>query len=174
MQQILKYYWQMCLLRAGPDRLPASPFVLGLSFGCYFLVALATNLLSRDDLGAFQGVAYILIGVAVEAGVVGGLLAFKSVSERFLQGMAALLGANAVILVLTLPVSLVMREFDSPMLQALFESVFLVIFVWWLTIAGFILHRTADISLALGIAAAFGIEILAISTTYAVFPVETS
>lgn len=170
MQPILKFYWQMCLLRSGPDRLPASPFVLGFSFALYFVVALATNLLSRSDIGPLKAVAFIFIGVGVEAAVVIALLAFKSLTPRFLQTLSALLGANTVILVLTLPISMILTTLEEPSMRLLFETIFLVVFVWWLSIAGFILQRAADVSLALGIATAFGIEILAISMTYAAFP----
>ena len=84
--------------------------------------------------------------------------------------MSALLGANTLILVMTLPISILLTSTEEPSMRMLFETVFLGIFVWWLSIAGFILHRAADVSLALGMATAFGIEILAIFMTYAAYP----
>lgn len=170
MQEILRYFWQMCLLRAGPERLPATGFALGIALAAYFLVAVATNLLSRTDIGLGRGMLFILIGLGVEAGVVIALLAFKSLTSRFVQTMSALLGANTLILLLTLPISVLLIDIEESPIRLLLESIFLCVFVWWLTIAGYILSRAADISLALGIATAFGIEILAISTTYAAFP----
>ncbi len=170
MQLILKFYWQMCLLRSGPERLPASTFVLGLSLVLYFIVAMATNLLSRDDIGVLKATAFIAIGLGVEASIVAALLAFKSLGNRFIQTMSALLGANTLILVMTLPISILLTSTEEPSMRMLFETVFLGIFVWWLSIAGFILHRAADVSLALGMATAFGIEILAIFMTYAAYP----
>lgn len=174
MQYILRYFWQLCLLRSGPEHLPATTFVLGFSFALYFLVALATNLLGRDDIGLFKAIAFIMIGVGVEAAILGALLVFKSVSYRFLQSMSALLGANTLILTLTLPISVLLITTEHPTLELFLETMFLGIFVWWLAIAGFILHRAADISLALGIATAFGIEILAISLTLAAFPAQAA
>ncbi|MDZ7685089.1 MAG: hypothetical protein U5O39_08880 [Gammaproteobacteria bacterium] len=170
MQYILKYFWQLCLLRSGPERLPATTFVLGFSFALYFIVALATNLLGRSDIGLFKAIAFIMIGVGVEAAILGALLGFKSAGYRFMQSMSALLGANSLILLLTLPISIALLSVESQTLRLFLDTAFLGIFIWWLTIAGFILHRAADISLALGIATAFGIEILVISTTYAAFP----
>ncbi len=174
MREIILFYWQMCLLRDGPERLPRTTFVLATTFVLYVVTALTINLISRNDIGIAKATAFVMIGLAVEIGIVGALLLFKSVPDRLQQTLTALFGANTLILLLTLPILLLMAQLESATLTLVLESVFLGIFVWWLTIAGHILHRAADISLALGIATAFGIELLAIATTYAIFPLQTT
>lgn len=170
MQQILNYYWQLCLLRTGPEHAPSSHFALGATFLLFLSVSLLTILPGRDNTPIMQLLATPLIGVAIQAIVLYLLLVFTRLPHRFVASMTALLGANAVVLAITLPLSAYLAAFEEGALRFLVELLFLVAFVWWLAIAGFILHRAAGVSLLQGIVISFGVEMLAITTTFQLFP----
>lgn len=169
MQQIILYFWQICLLRTGPEGVPGNPFVLATTFLLYFLLSLGTLIITRTDMGFFTMVAWLLIGIGIEASVVAGLLVFKRVLNRLLRTMAALLGANAVILVIMLPANVLLDHVETETMKLVAEIVFLTTFFWWLAIAGFILHRAANISVIQGAAIAFGIEMLSLSVNFSLF-----
>ncbi len=120
-------------------------------------------------MSALQMLGSTLSGVLIEAFVVIGLLSFKGVRQRFPATMAALLGANAVILVLMLPLQVLLVEMDDSPLRVLLEAAFFAAFLWWLAIAGFILHRAANVSILQGAAITFGVEILALTVTLSLF-----
>ena len=44
MQPIVKYFWQICLLRAGPDRLPSQPFFVAVVLTLFLI----TNLIDAS------------------------------------------------------------------------------------------------------------------------------
>jgi hypothetical protein len=169
MQQILMYFWQMCLLKRGPEQLPGDWFPLGLTFAAYFLVALLSLLIGRGETTPIFVLGSIVIGVAIQTLIVASVLAFKRVGHRFPATMAALFGTNTVILVIMLPVT-VLLDIEETAIRPFAEALYLASFVWWLTIAGFVLHRGAGISLLQGIAIAFGSEMIVLSTTLTIFP----
>ena len=170
MQQILNYYWQLCLLRTGPEHAPSSHFALGATFLLFLAVSVLTIVLGRTSTPFLQSLATPLIGVSIQAIVLYLLLVFTRLPHRFIASMTALLGANAVVLVVTLPLSAYLSSFEEGSLRFLVELLFLIAFVWWLAIAGFILHKAAGVSLLQGIVISFGVEMLAITTTFQLFP----
>lgn len=159
----------MCLLRKGPEQLPGDWFPLVLTFTAYALVAMLSLVVGRGETTPLFIVASILIGVSIQALIVGSVLAFKRVIDRFPATMAALLGTNTVILIVMLPVT-VLLDIEETAIRPFAEALYLASFVWWLTIAGFILHRASGISLLQGIAIALGSEMIVLSTTLTLFP----
>lgn len=174
MQQILAYFWHVCLLKEGPERLPTSWFVLGLTFVVYMTLALTSLVVTRSgDMTTLQMLGSAVSGVLIEGVVLIALLAFKDVLPRFQATMAALLGANAVILVLMLPLQMLLIQLEQSPVRVLLEVAFFASFLWWLAIAGFILHRAANVSVLQGAAIMFGVEILALTTTLSLFTSQT-
>lgn len=169
MQRIIYYFWQICLLRAGPEGVPGNPFVLVSTFAMYFLMSLLTLFATRSDISLLAMVAWLLIGIFIEASIVVSLLAFKQVTRRFTATLSALLGANTVILIIMLPANLALDHVETDTMKLVAELVFLTTFLWWLAIAGFILHRAANISVVQGAAIAFGIEMLSLTVNVALF-----
>lgn len=170
MQQIVIYFWRICLLQAGPEQVPNSRFVLGFTFAVYFVVALLTMSVGRNNVGFVEALGSVVIGVSIQAALVWGILAFKGVTYRFPPTMSALLGTNALILIATLPLGFLLVDLDRGTMRTVIETLFLVTFFWWLAIAGFVLHRSSNISMLQGIVIVFGMEMIVLATTYSVFP----
>lgn len=172
MQLILQYFWQMCRLKAGPEQLPANHFALAITFAIYFTLALATVVINQNKLEPLQIPASVLSGVLIEAIVVLGVLSLKGVRQRFIPVMIALLGTNAIILVLTMPLNGALETLDEGPIRQLAEILFLAVFFWWLAIAGFILHRAANVSLVQGMVIIFAAEIMSMLITLNLFQAE--
>jgi hypothetical protein len=162
MQQIVYYFWQICLLKAGPERIPGNWFVLGFTFTIYFVLSLLTMLITQDG-SLLLMISALMIGVGVEAGVVFGLLLFKQVPRRFNATLVALLGTTTVILIIMLPANIVFRYADLQSMRVIAAILFLATFVWRLAISGSILSKAASVSLLQGAAIMFGTEMIALS-----------
>ena len=170
MLQIASHFWRMCLLRAGPERLPSSNFATAFIFGIYLLISFVVVMMIRpkEPLGALVGT--LAIGILYQAGVTFLLLMFKGVPGRFRATWSALLGTNALMLIILLPFNLIILKADSETLRDLADSATWVCLGWWLAIAGHIYHKSVDISILQGSAIAFLIELLGVMTAFYLFP----
>ncbi len=160
MTLILNYCWQMCLLRIGPDRLPAHPFTLGLFLGVYLATALLIQWLALPNSTLLRILGMVFAGILIQAALTYSLLLFMSFAHRFIATYSAILGTNAIILIVQLPLILLLQSSDD---QALLQSVTFISWLcagWWLAIAGNIYRRATNISLIQGAAFALAIEAL--------------
>jgi len=160
--QILSYFWQLCLLRSSPAQLPSSWFATLLVFSIYLIIALVVVSLTRPNLDAFQVIATITIGISIQAAVTWALLQYKDRAGRFPATWSALLGANAVMLIILLPFNFILLESESSTLVAFADSVTWVCLGWWLAIAGYIYHKAVDVSVLQGSCIAFLIELMGV------------
>lgn len=128
------------LHRRGPDELPSSRFLLSVTVGFYVLTGVigiwtlgvldaeTTQLLLFDSVFFF---AYVFVALRL----------FRH-DRRFRQTAIALLGAEVVINIVGLPLALWSRSISvppdprsAPMLLQL------LLLVWWIDVAGFVLSR---------------------------------
>ena len=167
MLRIANFFWQLCLLRSSPAQLPPSWFMTASVFVIYLIIALTNVALTRPDLTGTAIVALVAIGIAVQASVTGALLQFKGYASRFSATWSALLGANAVMLIILLPFNIILlqSDTDNPTTLTIFaDSAIWVCLGWWLAIAGYIYHKAVDISVLQGSCIAFLIELVGLVT----------
>ncbi len=172
MRQIILYLWQICLLRVGPEKIPASWSFLAVFFGFYFLISGISIITSRPDLTLLSGAATIIIGSGVAALTVFGLLSFKQVANRFVPTLSAIFGTNSIILLPMIVTSVIMEQIDTGTLRLLIDATAWVLLGWWLTIVGSILSRAANISVLQGAMLAFLIEVMSLLITLTIFPLH--
>ena len=164
MLRIVNFFWQLCLLRSSPAQLPPSWFVTASVFAIYLIIALTTVALTRPDLTGTATVAIVAIGIAVQASVTCALLQFKGYASRFSATWSALLGANAVMLIILLPFHVILLQSENSTLTTFADSAIWVCLGWWLAIAGHIYHKAVDISVLQGSCIAFLIELVGLVT----------
>ena len=169
MLKITQYFWQMCLLQRGPESLPSSNFVTGLVFIVYVLIALIVVSFTRPSQGIDTIIGTISIGIGLQALVTFMLLQFKGLVQRFRATFAALLGTNAILLVL-LPFNYILLTSSSDSLKLFADSATWVCLGWWLAIAGHIYHRSVEVSILQGSAIAFLVELLGVVIAFTIFP----
>jgi hypothetical protein len=170
MLKIAFYFWQMCLLRVGPEKVPANLPIVSMALGIYLGIAFVSINITRPSLtlGALAG--SLLIGVLVEVVMVYGILYFKKCADRAIPTLTSLFGTNSIILLFLMVINLLLMKSDIPLLEMLAESAFWVIFFWWMAIVGFIFHRAMDISIFQGVAIAFTLELLTNIASQTLFP----
>lgn len=141
----------ICLLRAAPQDLPCSWEPLGLtviaglsaSYAAVWAYAPAQNALPQ-----------LLVGLLLTLGFTYGILAFRGLKNRFIQTASALLGTDAIITVITLP--LLHAAGSSIAQNAYILSAMAGLGIWNLFIMGHILRHALSLPLPGGILVALG------------------
>ncbi|MDG1205309.1 MAG: hypothetical protein P8N51_08055 [Pseudomonadales bacterium] len=165
MRSILIYFLQICLLRVGPERVPSNTRVVASIFGLYFVIAMVSLIFTRPDIALAIKALIIIIGFAIEAGLIYALLLFKSMSQRYLSTLGALLGTNALLLISLMPLEALAYSLEEGLVVDILITLENIIFFWWLLIVGFLLHRSAGISILQGTMIAFLIELVVVIST---------
>ena len=127
-------------------------------------------LLTRPDQSLSIATATIAIGISLQAGVTFLLLQFKGYRHRFNATWSALLGANAIMLVILLPFNLIILNSDNSTILMFVDSATWVCLGWWLAIAGYIYHKSVEVSIFQGSVIAFLIEFIGVIIAFNLFP----
>lgn len=170
MLQFLLFFWQMCLLRTSPERAPVSMDFIGFIFAMY--VASSTVLLTIANSGnqITAAIKLVILGIVIQMTCIWLLLVFKHVGYRFRATLVALLGTNTLLVIFMIPLNLFLIVIENQTMILFIEVLYWVFFFWWIAVAGFILHKSINVSLMLGITLAFTIELLALITTSTFLP----
>ena len=166
------YFWRLCLLRESPERIPPSLNLALAATGLYFVVGMLSFVVSRDGLAATTVVGVSLISIVIEGAGLYGLLFFKSYRQRFLPTLIAIFSCNTLFLGALLPVNYLLSNLDEGFTSDFINTLSLLSLFWWLAIVGYILRKSAEISIFQGIVLAFVIELLvaiAIRSTFTEF-----
>ena len=170
MLKIVNFFWQICLLRQSPEGLPSSRFSTGAIFLVYLVIALGVVVLTRPDQSLSIATGTIVIGISLQAGVTFLLLQFKGYSHRFTATWSALLGANTIMLLILLPFNLIILNSDNNSILMFVDSATWVCLGWWLAIAGYIYHKSVEVSILQGSVIAFLIEFIGVIIAFNFFP----
>jgi hypothetical protein len=159
---------EITLHRRGPEHLPASQF--------FFMVVLAASLgvelavLLVDEM-AMRGVLVSFFTTALDLAFVWAVLKTFDRERRFRQTMSALLGANALLNLMIVPLALWSQGLDVPEGEiALPWLCLLLLAIWSIDIAGFVLARALERPYPLGVAIMLGYVWLSFSLQTLLFP----
>ncbi len=170
MLSILSYFWQLCLLRTGPEKIPRSITITGSLVFVFLLIQTISVLITYSNIRVFQVLILVVIEFIMEASIIYGLLRFKNVAYRFLSTLSAVLGSNAIFICMLLAINLLMIDLETGWIADFLNILALICFFWWLAVFGFILSRSASISMLLGTVLAFIIELVVVFSTRSIFP----
>jgi hypothetical protein len=134
----------MCLLRTGPQDLPATQSVITLSLLAYTATSIVLSVTTQSFGSA---VLYGLADTLTLAVLTYTLLMVRRLPQRLTQTLSALAGTGVVIGLFALPLVLIQNV--PPLLL-------LLITVWSLTVTGHILRHALNVSLPMGILASMG------------------
>ncbi|HXK56931.1 MAG: hypothetical protein KDI74_05210 [Gammaproteobacteria bacterium] len=155
MGRLLNVFVDICLLRAGPQDLPGSHFLVLLTAS---LSLLTGTLVIVGTFGSLDtALAAQLLDILLLLGLLRLVLQLTGKSARFPQTASALFGSGVLINLVTMPLQL-LGSADSPAssgggLSGLF---YLALVIWALVIVGHIIRHTLEIRIAAGIAIALG------------------
>ncbi len=160
MQQLLKVFVAICLLRAGPQHLPASRFLLGLALVAHVLLGLAFALFT---LPLAQALLAAVIGTALLLGVVQALLLVHRKSQRLQQTATALAGSEFILGLLALPPTLWFHAVQDNSARIVPSLLSLLLIVWSVVVTVHILRHALEVSQGIALLFALGYTILAYS-----------
>ncbi|MCB1857548.1 MAG: hypothetical protein KDI63_04720 [Gammaproteobacteria bacterium] len=160
MRQLLNIFVDMCLLRAAPQDLPASPFLLGMTL----LAGLVTGTVVIVE--TFGGLANALLAQLLDFLLLLSLLwvALGMVRHRarFLQAATALCGSGVVINLVIMPLQLLLTTDPSGSLTGeLAVLLYLGLIAWSLVVVGHIVRHAFEFPLWGGILVAMNYFFLA-------------
>lgn len=149
MKTLFELFFDICLLRRGPQDLPASPGLLRLAAIVYAVVALTLALVG-SEIG--RAAAQVLIDIVLTLAFVHGLLRWKGHAERVVQTLTAMFGVSAILTAMGLPLLFWLRRFvdDQGMVGAggdLPSFLWFLLFMWSLLVSGHILRNALEIRL---------------------------
>ncbi len=172
MKLILRKFLDICLLKAGPQDLPSSQFLLGLSLFAYVTIGVFLTMINVS-----WGQAIFL--VAVDLGLLGGLVYIllwaNNLTERLVQVWTALVGTGAIFELIALPLLawqqklMVNAQADPASLDetgVIVSSLVLWIALFWnLIVIGHVLRHALSTLLPIGVALAVAYMYISITLT---------
>lgn len=150
MLAIVTAFRNIALLRIGPEDLPDSPVLLGLTMIVYVLIQVPVAWI------VYQSVALVSQTVALDVAMLSGglwlVLWLTGYRARFRQTLTALLGTSALLTLLALPFHIWQTVQDgAPPGPAFAYAAILAIVIWSLVIVGHILSRALSRPFAVGL-----------------------
>ena len=160
MVSLATLFWNICILRAGPESVPARVwFALVLLFADIAVALFYHRMLGAtgaEALNTLQALGFSLVSIATVAVVTRSVLYFRKLDSRFLATLTALIGTDLLISVFIVIASQLSKLVGLPP-----EIATGILQIWGIVVWGFIYHRAFNTTLLFGILIAFGMGILA-------------
>ena len=139
----------IALHRRGPEHVPASRFLFGLLLFVYVAAGIGAAQIAQP---LARAAGMVVVDTALYVGFVYILLALFQQSDRFLQTVSALLGAETFLTLIGIPVLLLAGfedgEVDAPNVGT---WLFFLLILWSIDVAGFVLSRALQLSHFVGV-----------------------
>lgn len=168
MLQLIRAWLDICLFRKGPQDLPVSGFLPGLSLACYVLVSFLVASPSSGIVAAVQLAALDVVMLIVFVSV---LLYLQSKTERLGQTLSAMAGSGSLMGVFALPlVLLVDPGLPADQLSPLLTGSWLSLLIWNLFVMAHIMRHALSTSFAVGLGAAVLYALVSMQIVATLFP----
>ena len=147
MSSIFSIFWNICLLKRGPQHVPTNSLFMLLLIAANLLVSTFLNLRLYDE-GTAPGVfAFMFANLATATGIVWVALYLKKMITRFPQTLSAMVGCDLLLTLLVAIVSL----FTGDLKGQLTQGVIVLVGIWSVSVWGYILHHALAITVFQGI-----------------------
>lgn len=166
MASVVTLFWNICILRAGPESVPARVWFAAVLILADIAVALlyVSFLSSPGGLTGLQAFGFTLVSIATVAVITRSVLALRGLDQRFLATLTALIGTDLLIGIVAVVVGQLSKLVGIPP-----DIPANILQIWALVVWGFIYQRAFNTILLFGILMAFGIWVLAIIVAGAAF-----
>ncbi len=149
MLEIFRLFFDICLLKKGPQDIPESRFLFWFSLTLYALVGFLMLRLSEGWLESFF---QLLAGIIMLFVFIAGILFFTAKVSRFFAVVTAMLGSDALISFFALPV---IGSITSGRISVYAELVYLGLIIWSWLVMGHIFRHALTLPLSFGLGLAF-------------------
>lgn len=150
MATVLKLFWNLCLLRIGPESVPGRTWFVATAVLADIALSTFVNT-TVGDVGTAWALGWAVIPLATVGAVTWLALFLRGMGGRFPATLAALAGTDFLLTVLPALLTPVagIQAFVMVPLQ-----------IWLIVVWGFIFQHSFNTSLAFGILIAFGISLV--------------
>jgi hypothetical protein len=170
MSRLITIWLDICLLRAGPQDLPASQTLLGLSVSSYVVVSL---LLSLPAYPVGTAVLAAVLDLGLLSAFAAALLYLFGKWARLPQTLTALTGTGALLGLLALPLVTVLFQGSEKSPLAGFAALFwLFLFGWSLLVVAHIMRHALAIAFPYAIGVSVLYALVALQLMALLFPVQ--
>jgi hypothetical protein len=165
---LVKTWLDLCLLRKGPQDLPASGYFLGLSLCCYALVSF---LVASPSSGMAEAFRLALVDIGMLAVFVAALLYLQSKTGRINQTLSALAGSGSLLGLFALPLVLLVNQGQpADQVPALLAGLWLSLLIWNLFVMAHIMRHALSSSFPIGLGAAVLYALVSMQVVATLFP----
>ena len=174
MNRLFRYFIALCLLRVGPQDLPASPFLFRLALALNLLVGVV--LIGDNFGGPVRALFAASLDIALLLMWIYALLAvFGTGTQRFVQSATALLGGGALTGLLALPLEAMNGAVDAgTMLGTLVGGTLLFVMLWSMVVVAHILRHALEIRMGSAIWMTLVYSVVTTIFIYSLFHVSGS
>lgn len=170
MKALWTLFWQICQLRRGPEDVPYSVQLLVLLAVLDVALGIGGQLLASPDRLRIA-VALTLLAVVMDAAVFWGLLWFKRLQARWVQGLTTIFGIDLLLGLVALPLTLLSHVVEPKSVMIGLVVVAQMLLVGWnIGLRGFVFHRALNIGLLLGNMLSLALFMLNIFISIQLFP----
>lgn len=165
MKVVLQMFWRICLLRQSPAHVPSeSWFVTTVVVANLLTSMLVSSLIAREANESLLSIStLVLVNQAAYAGLLWLATYLREMPDRFTTTLTAIFGCD---LIITALYGLV----DVAILTALDDRLQLAVQlgygIWGLVISGYILSKSLNVHLGIGVLLALGISMLSGAAGY--------
>ena len=149
MFEIIRLFFDICLLKKGPQDVPQSRFLFWLSLTLYGVVGF---LMLRLSVGWLESLFQLLTGIILLLAFTAGILFLMGRKSRFLPVVTAMLGTDMILSFFALPV---LGTITTGRMSLFSELVYLGLVIWSWLVMGHILRHALSVSLSFGMGLAF-------------------
>lgn len=168
MRLLLDLFLAICVLRKGPQDVPASEVLLRLCLAVYVAIGVVVGLM---ELSVPAALAHAGLELALMLGITWALLWMRGLGERFQQTVTAMAGSGVVLGVLALPVIGWLLHAHRHDTDASVPSLlYLALLVWRVVVIGHILRHALAVQPLLGNALAVGYLVVTVVIMGWLFP----
>jgi len=170
MSRLILIWFEICLLRAGPQDLPASRELLGLSLASYTLASFLLSLPGYPLIAAGQ-LALADVSLLIVFGAMTLYLSGKM--ARLTQTLTALSGTGALLGLLALPVIQLLSSGQATGQPSLLASMlWLLLFGWNLVVVAHIMRHALSVNFPVATGIAMLYTLVAMQILNALFPMS--
>ncbi len=167
MNPLFKVFLDICLLKAGPQDLPASSFLLGLAVLSYVLIGVVIYI-PESEFG--EALAWTLLDTVLLASLAWVGLQWRGYPKRFGQTFTALAGCGALLGLLGWPLILWLYRSAPPAAPALPSLLLLVLLGWNVVVIGHVVRHALSVPYPIGVLLAVLYVVLSWNLSELLFP----
>ena len=166
MTAVLALFWNICLLRRGPQFVPTQSLFLIIVISVSVLVHTFLALTYYPGWPALAALSTAVLDLSITAGITWFALFLKNLPQRFPQTITALIGCD---LLLSTVLAIFVLFTGNPTDQ-LTQSIVVLVSIWIVSVSGYILHHALNISVFMGILLFMAISLISTMFTLATGP----